>query len=76
FVEGRWISGIFDRVVVYSDRAELFDYKTDQGAIGDSYREQMNLYRKSLAVLTGLPVEKISAALVSVKSGQLLPVEN
>ena len=35
----------------------------------------MNLYRKSLAALTGLPVEKICAVLVSVKSGQLLPVE-
>lgn len=75
FVEGRWVSGIFDRVVAYPDRAEIFDYKTDEDGIAETYRDQMNLYRKSLAALTGLPVEKICAVLVSVKSGQLLPVE-
>ncbi len=76
FVEGRWISGVFDRAVIYPDRAELFDYKTDTGEIGEAYREQMNLYRKSLAALTGFPREKISAFLVSVKSGRIQTVED
>ena len=70
FVEGRWISGTFDRVVIYPDRAGIFDYKTDAGEIGESYREQMNLYRKSLAALVGLPVDKISATLIFTKSAR------
>jgi len=76
FVGGRWISGVFDRAVIYPGRAELFDYKTDTGEIEDSYREQMRLYRKSLAALTGLPEEKITASLISVRSGRKVSVEN
>lgn len=69
-IDDRWISGIFDRVHIHDDRAEIFDFKLDGSEVGEIYREQMSLYRQALSVLTGLSAEKISADLVVLKTGE------
>jgi ATP-dependent exoDNAse (exonuclease V) beta subunit len=76
-VEGAWVTGVFDRVIVERDsagravRAKVIDFKTDQfaGAGADEaairrYAPQLNLYRRAVAILTGLPVSAIACELV------------
>lgn len=75
-LDGAWISGVFDRVVLRRDEsgrvvaATLYDYKTDRGAGRDparwaaQHREQLALYRRVVAVLTGLPAAGIGAEVV------------
>ncbi len=69
-VGDRRISGIFDRVVLSGDCAEIFDYKTDGTEVAEVYREQMSLYHQALAALTGLPRKKIITSLVVLKTAQ------
>lgn len=73
-LDGRWISGVFDRVVLTGDTAEILDFKTGGKDLAATYGEQMDLYRRSLAILTGLPLESISASLVNLRAGEKVPV--
>ncbi len=79
-VDGQWISGVFDRVVIYRNEAgqartaALYDFKTDERAIAENYSLQMSLYRKSLGSLIGLPEDKITSMLILVRTGEELPV--
>ena len=79
-LEGQWISGVFDRVIIFRNdagearRAAIYDFKTDQGEVADAYRGQMSLYRKSLGFLIGLPEEKITSSLIAVRTGEAIPV--
>ena len=81
-LDGRWVSGVFDRVVIFHDasgrasQATIYDFKTDEGNIGETYREQMSLYRKSLAFLIGLPEQKIASSLVAIRSGEQIPARS
>jgi ATP-dependent helicase/nuclease subunit A len=81
-VDGRWISGIFDRVVIYRNEAgqaraaALYDFKTDERALAENYSTQMSLYRKSLGSLIGLPEDKITSMLILVRTGEELPVRS
>jgi ATP-dependent exoDNAse (exonuclease V) beta subunit len=70
-LDGEWVTGTFDRVVVGVDRALIVDFKTD--AVRDEaaareraegYRPQLDLYRRVLARLTGLDPSVISTVLV------------
>lgn len=70
WVDTRWVSGIFDRVVIYADRAEIFDFKTDAHLDAGAHHDQMELYRTSLAGLTGLAPGRIQPRLIAVRSGQ------
>lgn len=83
-LEGAWVSGVFDRVVVGLDgagrvcRAVVYDFKTDRGAGPDLARAaarhqgQILLYRQVVAVLTGLPVESVRAEVVfTEKAGKV-----
>lgn len=71
FVKGRW-----DRVHLRSDasgipqEATLFDFKSDQdnAHLKDRYAPQMEAYRRALAAVTHLPIEKVTAHLVHVPS--------
>jgi ATP-dependent helicase/nuclease subunit A len=74
-LDGRWISGVFDRVVLRGDRAEIFDFKTSGENLAAAYGEQMNLYRRGLAELCGLPAENISATVVNLQTGQKIAVD-
>ncbi|MBI2566943.1 MAG: UvrD-helicase domain-containing protein [Candidatus Schekmanbacteria bacterium] len=86
-VEGRWVSGRFDRVVLCEDgdgklaRATVIEFKTDRLATAPAvreraaaYRAQVVLYRKALAKLTGLPESAVEGMLVFVESGELVAV--
>jgi ATP-dependent helicase/nuclease subunit A len=80
-LEGAWVTGVFDRVVIERDnagaalRATVFDFKTDRVAEGPEevagilrrYGGQLNLYRKVAAVLLGLASEAIACELVLTK---------
>jgi ATP-dependent exoDNAse (exonuclease V) beta subunit len=77
------LSGSFDRLVlVYRDdrlvAAEVLDFKTDQVSFDRpeqlaeriaAYRPQMAAYRQAVARLTGLPLARIFARLLSVEPG-------
>lgn len=77
-----WITGIFDRVLVEragdgsANRATVFDFKTDfipQGSggldqVAESYRGQMELYRKAAAILCGIDPSSVSCALVFTRA--------
>ena len=79
-IDGQWISGAFDRVVVHLGdggepvRAAIYDFKTSESEIAGTYGEQMNLYRKSLSCLIGLAENKITSSLVAVRTGEEIPV--
>lgn len=79
-LEGAWVTGVFDRVVVERDaegiavRATVFDFKTDrvtdeQGVAAATlrYSRQLNLYRKVAAVLLRLKSETITCELILTK---------
>jgi ATP-dependent exoDNAse (exonuclease V) beta subunit len=72
-----WVTGVFDRVVIERDsagravRGTVFDFKTD--AVDDRaqlasavqrHAAQLNLYRRVVAVLAGVPTTAIAAELV------------
>jgi ATP-dependent helicase/nuclease subunit A len=76
-LDGVWITGVFDRVVVErgpSGRAEwvtVFDFKTDgiedEQGLRDAVRRhaaQLNVYRRVAAVLAGVLVDAVSCDLV------------
>ena len=76
-LDGVWFTGIFDRVVVERNefgqaiRAWVMDYKTGRNAGergGDGHAGQINLYRRVVAVLTGLPVNLVRCTLVLTDS--------
>lgn len=85
-VGGRWIRGVFDRVVIRVDaagkpvRAVLVDFKTDAAVPGDEPRlaakhlHQMEAYREALAVLLDLDRSRIEGCLVSVPLRAVVPV--
>ena len=79
-LDGQWISGVFDRVIIFRNDAgearcaAIYDFKTDEGEIAETYRGQMSLYRKSLSFLLGLPEEKITSSLIAVRTGEEIPV--
>ncbi|MEI6861269.1 MAG: 3'-5' exonuclease, partial [Verrucomicrobiota bacterium] len=69
-LDGAWVTGVFDRVVITRDTADqvtgatVFDFKTD--AVPDAARHagQMGLYRGAAALLLGLPETAVRAELV------------
>jgi hypothetical protein len=81
-LDGTWVTGVFDRVVVGRDEmglatmVALYDFKTDRGANRDLLRAaerhagQLALYRRVVATLTGLPVEAVSAEIVFTESAR------
>ena len=82
-VEGKWLSGMFDRAVIFTDAdgrplsATIHDFKTDQAQperLAEVHGAQMRAYRKSLAMLTGLSPDCVSTNLVSIRHGALVSV--
>jgi hypothetical protein len=81
------VSGVFDRVAVVHDAAgrpqsaRLLEFKTDRvrseediACAAARHTAQTGRYRAALARLTGLPPERISAALVFTSLPRLLPL--
>lgn len=73
-LDGVWFTGVFDRVVVERDalglatKAWVIDYKTGRDAVVERHAGQINLYRRVVAVLTGLPVKGVRCTLVLTDS--------
>jgi ATP-dependent exoDNAse (exonuclease V) beta subunit len=81
--EGRLLSGSIDRFVSVAagDQllgAEIIDFKTDEFTADDLktrdrriafYRPQIEAYRRAMASVTALPIERITARLLFVRAG-------
>jgi ATP-dependent helicase/nuclease subunit A len=75
-LEGQWVSGIFDRVVIHKNAegssvsAIIYDFKTDHGTdseIEDRYRNQMEAYRQAAAILLNLPPARLTTQLIRIR---------
>lgn len=86
-LDGTWLSGVFDRVVVERDaaghavRATVFDFKTDHARSADDLERltrrhgvQLEWYRRVAAMLTGLPAGDVQAELVFTRLRQRVAV--
>jgi len=81
-IDGQWITGTFDRVVVEQDangnplRAHVYDFKTDEDTAGAAQRHapQLALYRAAVAQLTGLPHQAVRSSLVLTKTQTLVEI--
>lgn len=86
-LDGAWLTGVFDRVVVERDaagravRATVWDFKTDrvEGAADVAeavagHAGQLNLYRRVAAVLTGAGEDAVECALVFTRLRQPVTV--
>jgi ATP-dependent exoDNAse (exonuclease V) beta subunit len=76
-IDGEMISGVFDRVHLFSDNAEIIDFKSDKigGAGVKLHISQLQSYRKALAKLTGLDESVIKCKLFFTYSREVLEVE-
>ncbi len=70
-LNGEWLSGTFDRVMLENGRATILDFKTDKtdtdealAARIEGYRPQLETYREVLARMTGLPHDQIACKLL------------
>ncbi|CAN5912365.1 hypothetical protein BH11VER1_BH11VER1_18480 [soil metagenome] len=83
-LEGQWVSGIFDRVMVERDAtgqaisAVILDFKTDavsdDGAIqarAKGYTPQIKLYVEAVCRLTGLSASKVRTGLIFTARAQI-----
>jgi ATP-dependent exoDNAse (exonuclease V) beta subunit len=75
-IEGKWISGVFDRVLVHLSTngtptfAVVYDFKTDHGTadeIENRYAGQMEVYRKSIGQLLSLDESTVSSKILRVR---------
>ena len=88
-LDGDWISGVFDRVVLVRDgengkvlRADIVDYKTSRVesaeeivAEAEYYRSQMAVYREALSKLVGLSETKIRCLLVFTRPAEVVEID-
>ena len=77
--EGKLMHAVFDRVhVIPGQEATILDYKTNDRLTDDelreTYREQMNLYKKAVSRLAGVPIEKVRALLIHVRKRTVVEV--
>jgi ATP-dependent exoDNAse (exonuclease V) beta subunit len=74
-VDGRAVSGIFDRVHIgrgkdgKPDAVQIYDFKTDQGNadLRERYKEQLEEYRRAAARLFDIDPEKVTATALGVR---------
>ena len=82
-LDGAWLSGTFDRVVIepgkdgLPEKATIIDFKTDQvtestlDEATEKHRSQLETYREVLAKMTGLPHKSISTILLFTRAAKL-----
>ena len=86
-LEGAWVTGVFDRVVVERQqdgravRVTVYDFKTDRlppdanaGDFAMRYGAQLELYRRAAAALTGASLPAVTAVVVFTESLQIVRV--
>jgi ATP-dependent helicase/nuclease subunit A len=86
-LDGIWLTGIFDRVLITRDsagraiRGTIYDFKTDRNTSADPTRAttrhegQIMLYRRVVAILTGLPETMVKCVLVFTERGLAVEVQ-
>ena len=85
-LDGELLSGFIDRLVLVYEgdvlvAADVIDFKSDPvtdqtlGSRIQHYRPQLNAYRQAVSRFTKLPVDRISARLVFVETGQVVIVD-
>lgn len=86
-VNGEWVSGVFDRVVLEHDaqggvrRATVLDYKSNRlteeelALAAASYRPQMLLYRQALSILCGVDGTAVELLLLFTSLGRVVRVD-
>jgi len=86
--DGTWISGQIDRLVVEYEsgrpvRARIYDYKTDTTAdpaiLAETYRAQMNAYRRLISLAFRLPTSAVMVHLLHISATvtpQAIPIDN
>jgi len=76
--EGKMIDAVFDRVhIIPGKEALIIDYKTDKRTkegLAEHHKNQMELYRKSIAKLSGIPIENVRCVLIHVRLGEPVPI--
>ncbi len=87
-LDGVWLTGVFDRVVVWKDaagrsvKAWVIDFKTDRAReeedavrrVRERHAVQLRIYRRVAAVLTGLPVAAVRSSLILSDHGLVVDV--
>jgi ATP-dependent helicase/nuclease subunit A len=81
-LDGRWISGCFDRVVIRREgddvtKVDLIDFKTDTcGAdeLPKKYAGQIATYRKVLSRILSVDEKAVSSLLIHVRTGTVVPL--
>ena len=75
-LEGHWVSGVFDRVLIHRSgegvplSAIIYDFKTDHGIVAEievRYAGQMEVYRKAIIKLLGLPSSQVSSKIICLR---------
>ncbi|MBR3923241.1 MAG: hypothetical protein IKJ45_09010, partial [Kiritimatiellae bacterium] len=89
FADGSWESGQFDRVVFTGEGADrkavILDFKTNamrqgedvsayEDRLRETYAPQMAAYRRSVHMLTGLPLADVSAKLLLTRTRSIVDV--
>ena len=75
-VDGRAVSGIFDRVHIELGEdgkvasAQIYDFKTDKGNVDlpERYNDQLDAYRQAVALLLGISANKVESKALRVRS--------
>ncbi len=86
-LDGAWVTGVFDRVIVERDtagrasRVTVFDFKTDRVAVGEMlahaasrHVEQMKIYHQAAARLAACPLEHVICRLVFTAQCKVMDV--
>ena len=85
-LDGSWLSGMFDRVVILPDQtARILDFKTDVFSSANPcekelagkaaiYRPQLDLYKRVLSRMAGISESRISCALLFTKLSRCVEV--
>jgi len=86
-LDGRWVTGAFDRVAIACDpagravRATILDYKSNRiaspaefAATAEEYRPQLELYARALSRLRGLPRSAIEPKLLYSRAAAVYPL--
>jgi ATP-dependent helicase/nuclease subunit A len=77
-LDGKWMSGVVDRLHVSAEGIEVFDFKTD--VVGSAaellsrYRGQMEAYQKAVAKVFVVDVTTVSCKLVSTHLGATVEI--
>ncbi len=80
-LDGEWLSGTFDRVVINGKQAEILDFKTDRVGSDDDlpetiekYRPQLETYREVLSRMVKIPPENIKTSMLFTRLRKVVEV--